>query len=93
MQILEAGKAVSWEMSASAIRNWLQKKDPTVFEKISQTTINGWIDRSGPQPKWSDNTLWLAEKGNQQGHPNGGHRGALVSESATIEGTVLNIKI
>jgi hypothetical protein len=68
-------------MSSSAIRNWLQKKDPAVFGKISRTTISGWIDRSGDRPKWSENALRLAEIGNHQRHPNGGRRGALVSSS------------
>ena len=44
-------------MSPSAIRNCLQRKDPTVFANISRTTISEWIDRSGAHPKWSDNAL------------------------------------
>ena len=56
-QILLAGKAAGWQMSASMIRNWLQKKDPRVFGNISQTTINEWINRTGDQPKWSENAL------------------------------------
>ena len=79
MQILAAGIEVGWEMSASAIRNYLRKKDPTVFANISRTTINEWIDRSGPRPKWSDKALRLAERGNHQLHPEGGCRGVLVS--------------
>jgi hypothetical protein len=34
-QILAAGVEVGWEMSASAIINCFQKKDPTIFAKIS----------------------------------------------------------
>jgi hypothetical protein len=79
-QILLAGRAVGWKMSALVIRNWLQKWDPVVFGKISQTTIKEWIDRSGDQPRWSDRALQLAEKGNHQRHPNGERRGALVSD-------------
>jgi hypothetical protein len=78
-QILAAGIEVGWEMSASAIRNYLRKKDPTVFANISRTTINEWIDRSGSRPKWSDKALQLAERGNHQLHPEGGRRGVLVS--------------
>jgi hypothetical protein len=78
-QILAAGTEVGWEMSPSAIRNWLQKKDPAVFAKISRTTISEWIDRSGSRPKWSEKALRLAENGNHQLHPEGGCRGALVS--------------
>jgi hypothetical protein len=50
-QIFLVGKAAGWQMSASMIRNWLQKKDPRVFGNISQTTINEWINRTGDQPK------------------------------------------
>jgi hypothetical protein len=67
-------------MSASEIRNILQRRDPMVFTKISHTTINEWIDQSGPKPRWSDKALRMAENGNRQLNPNGGHRGALVSD-------------
>jgi hypothetical protein len=40
--ILAAGGEVGWEMSASAIRNYLQKKDPAVFANISGTR-SFWI--------------------------------------------------
>jgi hypothetical protein len=69
-------------MSASAIWNVLQKKNPQTFSKISQSTIEGWIDRSNPdKPNWSHAALKMAELGNHQGHPNGGCRGALVCNS------------
>ena len=74
-----AGKEAGWQMSSSEIRNQLQSKDLVVFAGISQTTINSWIDRSGSRARWSDTALKLAEKGNHQRHPNGGHRGVLVS--------------
>jgi hypothetical protein len=77
-QIILAGKEAGWQMSASDIRNRLQRKDPVVFAGISRTTINGWIDRSGSRARWSDTALNLAEKGNHQRHPNGGRRGILV---------------
>ena len=77
-QILAAGVKVGWEMSASAIRNCLQKKDPAIFANISRTTISGWIDCSGSRPKWSNNALRLAKNGNHQLHPEGGRCGALV---------------
>jgi hypothetical protein len=80
-QIVNTAKEVGWRMSASAIRNLLQRKDPTVFAGISRTTINSWIDRSGSIPKWSDNALRLAENGDHQLHPNAGRRGILVSDN------------
>jgi hypothetical protein len=78
-QILIAGKQVGWEMSASEIQNCLQKKDPAVFSKITWTSINMWIDRTGTRPKWSGNALRIAENGNHQLHPKAGRRGILVS--------------
>jgi hypothetical protein len=80
-QILIAGQEAGWKMSASEICNWLRKRDPTIFVKISQTTINEWIDRSGPRPRWSEKALRMAEMGNHQLHPNAGRRGALVSNA------------
>jgi hypothetical protein len=83
-QILMAGKDAGWRMSASEIRNSLRRRDPMVFAKISRTTINEWIDRSGSKPKWSDNALRMAENGNHQLHPNAGRRGALVSRITIV---------
>ena len=71
-QILTAAIEVGWEMSPSAIRNCLQRKDPTVFAKILRTTISEWIDWSGACHKWSHKVLRLAENGNHQLHPEGG---------------------
>jgi hypothetical protein len=79
-----AGKDAGWRMSASEIRNSLRRRDPMVFAKISRTTINEWIDRSGSKPKWSDNALRMAENGNHQLHPNAGRRGALVSRITIV---------
>lgn len=52
-----------------------------MFGKISHTTINGWIDRRGDKPKWSERALKRVEFGNHQSLDNkGGRRGVLVSE-------------
>jgi hypothetical protein len=83
------GKEVGWRMSTSEIRNCLQRRDPVVFVKISWTTINKWIDQSGPKPRWSDNALWMAENGNHQLHPNAGHHGVLVSHIKVVSWLVL----
>ncbi|KAJ7926601.1 hypothetical protein B0H13DRAFT_2265856 [Mycena leptocephala] len=86
-QIEEAARHPSlWPgMSASAIQAVLIKNNPTIFAKISRTTINSWIDRRGEKPCWSENTLARAEKGNFQGHPNGGRRGALAQYPEIVE--------
>jgi hypothetical protein len=66
-------------MSTTAIKKRLQTLNPTLFAKLSRTTIEGWMDRSGDKPRWSEKTLARAERGNFQGHANGGRRGVLVS--------------
>ena len=85
-----AGKDAGWKMSVSEIRNFLQRKDPVVFAKISRTTINEWIDRSGTKPRWSDNALRMAENRNHQLHPNAGRRGALVSHDKVVSQSPLS---
>ena len=79
-QILLAGKAAGTQMSATAIRDWLRRRDPATFGDISRSTIYDWIDRSGTRPQWSKEALDMAEKGNHQCHPNGGRRGALIRQ-------------
>ena len=65
-------------MSASAIVQALKRMDPDTFADISRTTIEGWIDRKGPTPRWSDAVLKKVEQGNDPGHSKGGRRGILV---------------
>jgi hypothetical protein len=81
-QIEAAAKhpSVGSKMSTSAMVKVLKRQNATLFEGISRGTIDGWIDRSDPgHPKWKDAVLERAERGNFQGHPNGGRRGILVS--------------
>lgn len=82
-QITDAAKhpSVGYSMSASRIRDILAAKDPKTFGHISRTTIDRWIDRSGPKPRWSDAVLRMAENGNRPGGQ-GGRTGVLVSESS-----------
>ena len=63
-------------MSTSAITKVLMKRAPETFSVLNHSTIEGWIDRSGSRPRWSDNALRMAEKGNFQGGQ-GGARGVL----------------
>lgn len=79
-QIVDIAKhpAVGPNMSSHYIIQVLKQKDPVTFEHLSRGTVDGWIDRSGSKPRWSDATLRRAEKGNHQGHANGGRRGVLV---------------
>ncbi|KAJ7687531.1 hypothetical protein B0H17DRAFT_1300752 [Mycena rosella] len=80
-QIEEATRhpSVGHSMSSRAIEKILKAKNPAVFERISHTTIEGWIDRGGGKARWSAAVLARAEKGNFQGHPNGGRRGILAN--------------
>jgi hypothetical protein len=78
-QIVDAAKhpSVGYSMSASRIRDILATKDPKTFGNISRTTIDGWIDRSGLKPRWSESALLMAENGNRPGGQ-GGRTGVLV---------------
>lgn len=71
--------SVGYNMSASKIRDHLVRMNPTHFGKIARTTIDGWIDRTGDRPRWSDAALLMAEDGN---HVKGGRGryGVLVSD-------------
>ena len=71
-QVTIVAKQVSWRMSASAIADGLKKRDPITFAKISRTTINGWIDRSGDTPQWKESILRRVEAGNSPSHSKGG---------------------
>ena len=65
--------------STRAITRKLQKKDFATFKGLRRTTMDGWIDRSGVKPCWSEKTLQRVRRGNEPGHANGGRRGVLVS--------------
>ena len=77
-QIKIAAKQVGWRMSASAIVHALNHMDRDTFAAISRTTVDSWIDRKGPKPRWSDAVLKKVEQGNDPGHNKGGRRGILV---------------
>lgn len=66
-------------MSSWNLVKVLKLKDPVVFAKLSRSTIENWIDRTGTKPRWSDATMRKVEQGNHQGHNHGGRRGALVN--------------
>ena len=59
-------------MSTSAIIHALNRMVPDTFAGIRCTTVEGWIDRKGPKPRWSDAVLKKVEQGNDPGHSKGG---------------------
>lgn len=67
-------------MSVRHIVMELHKQDQKTFARISPNTIDGWIDRSGPVPRWSDAVLKRAARGHEPGHTNGGRKGIFVSD-------------
>jgi len=69
-------------MSSRAIVGELQKRDYNTFKGLNRTTIDGWIDRSGSKPWWSDTALERARLGNDRSNPNAGQKGVLVSNLA-----------
>jgi len=78
VQITIVAKQVGWKMSASEIAQKLKQRDPITFAKIHRNTIDGWIDRSGNKPCWTDSVLRRTQDGNNPGHNKGGRRGILV---------------
>lgn len=76
-QILQAQKAVGLK-SPTVIVNWLKKRDPETFAKLNKSTVNGWIDKSGPTRCWTEQVMRWAESGSNPGHTNGGKHGVLV---------------
>jgi hypothetical protein len=77
-QINTAARITGWKMSATEIVHELRKHNPETFGKISRTTVNEWIDRTGDRPRWSDAALEKVGQGNNPGHNKGGRRGILV---------------
>ena len=77
-QIEAAARVVGWMMSSGEIVRELQKRNPDTFGRLNQSTVRGWIDRSGDRPRWSDAVLARIPKGNDPGHQKGGRRGILV---------------
>ncbi|CAK5283597.1 unnamed protein product [Mycena citricolor] len=77
--------------SASAIVAVL--KQDVLFSSLSRTTVNGWIDRSGPKPCWSEKTLVRVGHGFFQGHPNGGQRGVLSHHPEVVDTVVTQLRL
>lgn len=75
--------------STRAIVRELKKRDLKTFDRLSHTTINGWIDRSGSKPKWAETFMACLQHGNEPGHSKGGQRGILVSYK--LKSTVITI--
>ncbi|KAF8193422.1 hypothetical protein BJ912DRAFT_241100 [Pholiota molesta] len=84
-QIEKAKKHAGWDMKASAIVAAAKKIDPVVFKGLSRTTVEGWIDRSGKVPRWTENVLRRIQQGNNPGHNKGGQRSVLSRYPAVCE--------
>jgi hypothetical protein len=57
---IEAGAkhpSVGKSMSTYYLVKVMQQQDPVTFKGLSHATIEGWIDRSGKEPRWNDATL------------------------------------
>jgi hypothetical protein len=91
-QIVIVAKQVGWKMSASAIADGLKKHDPITFARINRTTINGWIDRSGDRPRWTEKTLQRAENGNSPGHNKGSRRGILSQHPEIVDAIKMRLE-
>ncbi len=76
--------SVGPDMSATAIKKVLTRTNPTTYDRLSRSTIRGWIDRTGDRARWSDAALRMAEKGHLQGGQ-GGFRGYLAGYPHVVE--------
>jgi hypothetical protein len=61
--------SVALDLNVTALPKVLRQRNFESFERLSHTTVHGWIDRSGDKARWSDKTLARAEAANFQGHP------------------------
>lgn len=93
-QIMKAASdpSVGWTMSTTAIKKVLMQRSPESFAKLNRSTIEGWIDRSGPKPKWSDSSLQMAEKGHSQGGHAAGARGALAAHPDVVKSIIARLE-
>ena len=76
--------SVGPKMSAALIKKVLMRTNPAVYERLSESTIRGWIDQSGTRARWSDAALQMAEKGHLQGG-RGGFCGYLAGYPRVVE--------
>ncbi|KAF4615755.1 hypothetical protein D9613_012424 [Agrocybe pediades] len=70
-------KQVGYQMSSTEIVRGLKRRDPVIFENISRSTVDGWIDRTGDKPCWRKEVRARIESGKGPGHNKGGPRGIL----------------
>ena len=70
-------------MSETRIVALLKRQDPVTFAGLSRSTVQKWIDRTGPKPCWTKETLTMAEKAELQGGY-GGRVGVLVRFNQAI---------
>jgi hypothetical protein len=84
-QILQAARDVGWQMRAQAIVDLLNQRNPVSFASLNRSTVYDWIDRSGPAPRWKEQVLERAARGNDPGHSRGGRRGALAHHPDVVE--------
>ncbi|KAG1778131.1 hypothetical protein EV702DRAFT_920199, partial [Suillus placidus] len=78
-QIDAAAKNPGVQWSATHLVQQLKNHDPKIFKNLAHSTVEGWIDRSGNKPQWSEAALRMAELSNHQGHSNGGQRGVFTN--------------
>ncbi|KAF4621853.1 hypothetical protein D9613_012075 [Agrocybe pediades] len=78
-------KQVGPRMSSTDIVRVLKQRDPVIFEKLSRSTVDGWIDRSGEVLCWKKEVRLRVESGKGPGHDKGGARGILSAHPEVVE--------
>lgn len=81
--------SVGLNMSTTRIKDVLVRVNPdSVYGRLNRSTIEGWIDRTGTRPHWSEAALAMAAKGHIQGG-HGGFRGYLAGYPDVVQ-TIVN---
>jgi hypothetical protein len=65
--IIEVMATVGWTMSPTEIVKGCQVRSKKLFHSLHADVVRKWIDRTGPCPCWSDETLAKVAKGNCPG--------------------------
>ncbi|KAG6914641.1 hypothetical protein DXG01_016182 [Tephrocybe rancida] len=75
-------------MSTWLIVKELHRQDSAIFNRLSPSTIEAWIDRTDEAPRWSDAILARAERGHDPGHNKGG-RIAIFKKHPEVADTIV----
>ncbi|THU76846.1 hypothetical protein K435DRAFT_703867, partial [Dendrothele bispora CBS 962.96] len=71
--------------SATAIVKRLRGRDADSFSTLRESTVRGWIDKSGTSRCWSSATLARVKQKHDNGHSKEGRRGVLFGHPDVVD--------